>query len=97
MRGHAMENLGRVYLEIGQPHQAIASLSQAHRLHVASGDLRGQAMTLKLLGRAQHDAGQDNRARTSLSAAFGLFERLKLDAETTAIHATLATLTVSRP
>ncbi len=90
--GHALENLGRMQLESGRPGEAIASLTEAHRLHVASGDLMGQAGTLKHLGRAHRDAGQEDQARESLAAALTLFEKLKADAEAQAIRSALTAL-----
>lgn len=60
-RGHAIENLGRVYLATG-------SLTEAHRLHIVSGDLMGQAVALKDLGRAQRATGHEDQARESLAA-----------------------------
>jgi tetratricopeptide (TPR) repeat protein len=88
-RGHAMENLGRVYLAIGSPAEAIASLTEAHRLHVASGDLMGQAVALKDLAQAQRATGHEDQARGSLTAALSLFEELKADAEAEAIRSML--------
>lgn len=88
--GHMMHNLGRVYLESGRITEAIATLTEAHRLHVASGDLMGEALSLKYLGQAQRGAGQEDQARESLAAALVLFENLRADAEAEAIHFTLA-------
>jgi len=79
-------------LESGRPGEAIASLTEAHRLHMASGDLMGQAGTLKHLGRAHRDAGQEDQARESLAAALTLFEKLKADAEAQAIRSALTAL-----
>lgn len=88
-RGHAMENLGRVYLETGDLTEAIASLTKAHRLHVTSGDLMGQAVALRDLGRAQRATGHEDQARESLAAALALFEKLGVDAEVKATRSTL--------
>jgi DNA-binding SARP family transcriptional activator/tetratricopeptide (TPR) repeat protein len=90
--GHALENLGRMQLESGRPGEAIASLTEAYRLHVASGDLMGQAGTLQHLARAHRDAGQEDQARESLAAALALFEKLKADAEAQAIRSALTAL-----
>ena len=48
--GHALHNLGRVYLHLGRTDDAIACLTEAISQHRASGDLVGEAMTLKHLG-----------------------------------------------
>jgi DNA-binding SARP family transcriptional activator/tetratricopeptide (TPR) repeat protein len=91
-QGFVMESLGRIYLESGRLPEAIASLSEAHRLHVVQGQLLGQAVALRHLGEAQHSAGQTDRARESLVAALALFESLKSDTEIKAIHVALAAL-----
>jgi hypothetical protein len=80
VHGYLMHNLGRVFLETGRIAEAIATLIQAHGLHVASGDVRGQAVTLSYLGRAQHAVGQESQARASMSVAAELFESLGADA-----------------
>lgn len=79
--GHVLHNLGRVYLESGCLDDAIASLTEAYRLHIASGDLRGQAIALKHLGLARHQVGRADQARESLTAALRLFEDLHEDTE----------------
>ena len=87
--GHIVEGLGRVHMKSGRPQEAIASFTEAYRLHVASGDLLGQAGTLKYLGQAQRDAGHEDRARESLAAALELFEKMQAVAEIAAIRAAL--------
>jgi tetratricopeptide (TPR) repeat protein len=87
--GHIVEGLGRVHMKSGRPHEAIASFTEAYRLHVASGDLLGQAGTLKYLGQALRDAGHEDRARESLAAALELFEKMQAGAEVAAIRAAL--------
>jgi tetratricopeptide (TPR) repeat protein len=91
-KGHALHNLGRVYLESGRPDDAIASLNEAYRVHQAAGDLIGQALTLKYLGRARHATGGDDQARQEWTAALAIFESLKADLEVANIHAALASL-----
>jgi DNA-binding SARP family transcriptional activator len=90
--GHATLSLGRVLLESGRFDDAIASLREAHQLHLASGDLIGQANALKYLGTAQRQAGQGEAARESWTAALVIFENLKADAEVAEIHIALAAL-----
>lgn len=82
----------RIYLESGRLPEAIASLSEAHSLHLASGDLMGQAAALKYLGQAQHGVGQADQARESLQAALALIVDLDATAEVENIQAALAAL-----
>jgi DNA-binding SARP family transcriptional activator/tetratricopeptide (TPR) repeat protein len=91
-QGHALHNLGRVYLQSGRVDEAIHSLTEAHRLHLASGDLKGQATALKFLGYAQRGGGREDEARESLSAALVIFEELAEVVEIEAIHSALAAL-----
>ncbi|MBO0820106.1 MAG: tetratricopeptide repeat protein, partial [Nocardiopsaceae bacterium] len=84
--GHALGNLGQVYLRSGRPDDAIAALTEAHRLHLSSGDLMGQAIALKRLGLAQDRVGQAEAARESLTSALRLFEELKEDTEAVQIR-----------
>jgi tetratricopeptide (TPR) repeat protein len=91
-RGHVTENLGRIHLESGRLPEAIASLSEAHRFHLASGDLMGQATALKYLGEAQHGVGEADQARESLQAALAVFRTLKATPEVERIQAALTAL-----
>jgi DNA-binding SARP family transcriptional activator/tetratricopeptide (TPR) repeat protein len=93
VRADAIQNLGRVDLASGRPHKAIARLTEAYLLHVASGDLSGQAMALKYLGQAQREAGQEDKAGESLAVALVLFEKLRADVEAEEIRSTLEALT----
>lgn len=87
--GHAHYNLGRVHLKSGRLEDAITSLMEAHRQHVASGYLMGQANTLRQLGVAQHHAGHVEQARKSMIAALELFEELNADIEAEAARYSL--------
>jgi DNA-binding SARP family transcriptional activator/tetratricopeptide (TPR) repeat protein len=89
-RGHVLENLGRIDLESGRLPEAITTLSEAHRIHVAQGHLMGQAMVLKYLAKAQRGVGQEDQARTSLRTALTLFENLGADEEAETINFMLA-------
>src|ERR1700733_10270883 len=91
-RGYATENLGRVYLESDRLSEAIASLNEAYRLHLADGALRAQAAALKYLAEAQRRAGYADQARESLTEAVALFKKLNADAEVAAAQAALAAL-----
>jgi DNA-binding SARP family transcriptional activator/tetratricopeptide (TPR) repeat protein len=90
--GYALQNLGSVYLKSGRTDDAIASFTEAHRVHVASGDLRGQARALMFLGYTQRDNGQEENGRESLTAALVIFRSLQEDAEVEAIQSALAAL-----
>jgi len=91
-RGYATENLGRVYLESGRLSEAIASLTEAYRLHLADGALRAQAAALKYLAEAQRRAGYADQARESLTAAAALFRKLNVGEEVAAAQSALAEL-----
>ena len=91
-QGFALHNLGRVHLESGRPDEAIASLTEAHRIHRASGDLIGQAVTLRHLGQARHAVGDDDGARQAWTAALAIYRSLEADPEVADISAALKTL-----
>jgi tetratricopeptide (TPR) repeat protein len=91
-RGYATENLGRVYLESDRLSEAIASLNEAYRLHLADGALRAQAAALKYLAEAQRRAGYADQARESLTEAVVLFKKLNAVAEMEAAQSALAAL-----
>jgi DNA-binding SARP family transcriptional activator/tetratricopeptide (TPR) repeat protein len=90
VRGNALENLGRIHLEAGRLSEAIADLAESHRLQVASGQMMGQAVALKLLGHAQRASGQADRARESLAKALIIFDDLGITTEVQAIRSDLA-------
>jgi DNA-binding SARP family transcriptional activator len=96
-RGYAMEILGRVYLESGRLTEAIASLTEAYRLHVADGALRAQAAALKYLAEAQRRAGYADQARESLTVADALFRKLNVGEEVAAVQSALAELALAAP
>jgi DNA-binding SARP family transcriptional activator len=91
-KGHALHNLGRVHLESGRPDGAIASLTEARRVHQASGDLIGQALALRYLGDARLAVGDKDAARQAWTDALAIFEDLKADAEVAEIRSSLASL-----
>jgi DNA-binding SARP family transcriptional activator/Tfp pilus assembly protein PilF len=90
--GYVLENLGRIYLRKGDLSEAIATLSQAHRHHLANGHVVKQAQALKYLAEAQRDAGYQDRARESLTAALALYTELRADEEADAIQRALASM-----
>lgn len=91
-QGYALHNLGRVYLQSGRTADAIASLTEAHRFHQASGDLIGQAIALKYLGQARQAAGDEDAARQAWTAALAIFENLGSDTDVADVKAALAGL-----
>jgi DNA-binding SARP family transcriptional activator len=80
-KGHALRNLGRVHLESGRPDDAIASLTEARRIHLAWGDLIGEAVTSRYLGDACLAVGDRDAARQAWTGALAIFESLKAGAE----------------
>ncbi|WP_222849338.1 AfsR/SARP family transcriptional regulator [Trebonia kvetii] len=92
--GHALHNLGLVYLRQRRLAEATARLEEALLKHRASGALDGEAWTLKSLGTAQAEAGSVAAARNSLAGALRIFEQIGYRddaAETEALLASLAT------
>ena len=90
--GHALSNLGRVYLLQHRLDEAIVSLQQAIRKHRASGTLEGEPF--KHLGQAQAESGSDADAVASLTEALRIFEQTgdrEQAAETSALLASLPT------
>ena len=90
--GHALHNLGLVYLLQHRLDEAIASFQEAIRKHWASGTLDGEAF--KHLGQAQVEIGSDADAAGSLTEALRIFEQIgdrEQAAETSELLASLAT------
>jgi len=95
--GHALHNLGLVYLLQHRLDEAIASFQEAIRKHRASGMLDGEAF--KHLGQAQAEAGSDADAAASLTEALRMFGQIgdkEQAAETSELLASLATRHGSR-
>lgn len=74
--GHALHNLGLVYMRQDRLDDAFASFSEALAKHRASGDLDGEGWTLKSLGVAQAEVGSRAEARESLTKALRIFEQI---------------------
>jgi DNA-binding SARP family transcriptional activator/tetratricopeptide (TPR) repeat protein len=90
MEGHALNNLGHVYLLQHRLDEAIVSLQEAIRKHRASGTLDGEAF--KHLGQAQAEVGSEADAVASLAEALRIFEQIgdqEQAAETAALLASL--------
>ena len=90
--GWALDNLGRVYLALGRIDDAASSLTDAIDAHRASGELAGQATTLKHLGHARSAAGDLAAARNSWTEALSIFEQIDERAEAAEVAAALASL-----
>jgi DNA-binding SARP family transcriptional activator len=76
VEGHALHNLGRVFLRLHRLDEAIASFTEALSKHRAAGLLDGEAWTLKDLAEARAEVGDMTEARASLAAATRIFEQL---------------------
>jgi tetratricopeptide (TPR) repeat protein len=90
--GHALNNLGFVYMRQHRLDQAVATLEEAVSRHRASGDRGGEAQALMNLGTAQAETGSQTEARTSLTDALGIFNQIgdqERAAETVALLASL--------
>jgi DNA-binding SARP family transcriptional activator len=89
--GHALHNLGHVYLLQHRLDEAITSFEEAIRKHRASGTLDGE--TFKHLGQAQAENGRDADAAASLAEALRIFEQMgdrEQAAETSELLASLS-------
>jgi tetratricopeptide (TPR) repeat protein len=90
--GHALANLGRVYVRQRRLADALARFEEALPPLRGVGDRDGEAWTLRSLGSAQADSGVVAEARVSLSGALRLFEQMgdqEQAAETAALLASL--------
>jgi len=76
VEGHALHNLGCVFLRLHRIDEAIASFNEALRKHQAAGLLVGEAWTHKNLAEARAESGDAAGARASLTAAIRIFEQI---------------------
>jgi DNA-binding SARP family transcriptional activator/tetratricopeptide (TPR) repeat protein len=93
VEGHALHNLGLVYLREHRLNEAIVRFREALSKHRAVGSLFGEASTLRHLGEAQVESGGEADARTSLTGALSIFEQigdLEQAAETKALLVSLS-------
>jgi tetratricopeptide (TPR) repeat protein len=90
--GHALHNLGQVYQSQHRLDEAVASYEDARRKHRASGELWGEAMTLKHLGEVHAETGDPGKSRASLSEALRIFEQIGDHAEAAETAALIASL-----
>jgi tetratricopeptide (TPR) repeat protein len=94
--GHALANLGRVYLRQHRLDEAIARLEESLSRHRASGDRGGEAFALMTLGAAQAEAGSRAEARASLTEALRIFEQIGDEQQTAETVALLTSLSAVR-
>ena len=90
--GHALHNLGRVYMRQHRLDEAVARLEEAVSRHRASGDRGGEAWSLMSLGTAQVETGSWTEAGASLTEALRIFKQIgdqEQAAETAALLASL--------
>ena len=87
--GHALHNLGIVYMRRHHFDEAIATLEEAVSRHRASGDRGGEARALRSLGTALSETGSPAEARASLTEALRIFEQIGDQAEVSEIRSAL--------
>jgi DNA-binding SARP family transcriptional activator/tetratricopeptide (TPR) repeat protein len=97
VEGHALHNLGRVFLRLHRVDEAIASLSEALRKYQAAGLLYSVALTLTELAAARVKTGDIAEANASLTRAIRVFEQMGDQAEAAKAASLLASLTAELP
>ncbi|MGH3297889.1 MAG: AfsR/SARP family transcriptional regulator [Trebonia sp.] len=94
--GHALHNLGLVYMRQHRLDEAIARLEEAVSRHRASGDRDGEAWALMSLGTAQAETGNRTAARVSLTEALRIFKQIGYQEQADEAVALLASLPAGR-
>jgi DNA-binding SARP family transcriptional activator len=94
--GHALANLGRVYLRQHRLDEAIARSEEALSRHRVSGDRGGEAFALMILGAAQAETGSQTEARASLTEALRIFEQIGDEQQAVETVALLTSLSAVR-
>jgi tetratricopeptide (TPR) repeat protein len=89
VEGHALHNLGIVYMRRHRLGEAIATLEEAVSRHRASGDRGGQAWALRSLGTVLAETGNPAEATASLTEALRIFEQIGDQVEATDIRSAL--------
>ena len=90
--GHALHNLGLVYMRQHRLDEAVARLEEAVSRHQASGDRGGEAWSLMSLGTAQVETGSWTEAEASLTEALRIFRQIGDQEQAAATAALLASL-----
>jgi tetratricopeptide (TPR) repeat protein len=90
--GHALNNLGLVYMRQHRLDEAIPRLEEAVSRHRASGDRSGEAWALLNLGTAQAETDSRIAARASLTEALRIFKQIGNQEQAAEIAALLASL-----
>ena len=90
--GHALANLGRVYMRQHRLDEAVARLEEAISRHRASGDRGGEAWALMYLGTGQAENGRRTAARASLTEASRVFMQIGFQEQAAEAVALLASL-----
>jgi tetratricopeptide (TPR) repeat protein len=90
--GHALHNLGLVYMRQHRLDEAVARLEEAVSRHQASGDRGGEAWSLMSLGTAQVETGSLTEAKASLTEALRIFKQIGDQEQAAATAALLASL-----
>ncbi len=93
--GYALYCLGRCYLSLGRDADALDCLRQALTSHRTAGNWHRQAVTLRLLGRAQARSDLVAEARESWTRAAALFDELGDSAQAAEIRAEQVTSGIS--
>jgi DNA-binding SARP family transcriptional activator len=88
--GHALHNLGRVFLRQHRLDDAVTNCTEAVRKHRAAGDLAGEAIAFKHLGEAYELTGNTEQARVAWTAALTIFEEIGDHAQAAEATAALA-------
>jgi DNA-binding SARP family transcriptional activator len=88
--GHALHNLGHVFVRQHRPDDAVASCTEAIRMHRAAGDLAGEAAAFNFLGQAYKLTGNTEEARAAWTTALTIFEQVGDHARAAEVAAELA-------
>ena len=88
--GHALHNLGRVFLRQRRLDDAVTNCTEAVRKHRAAGDLAGEAIAFKHLGEAYELTGNTEQARAAWTTALAIFEEIGDHAQAAEVTGALA-------
>jgi DNA-binding SARP family transcriptional activator len=93
--GYALYCLGRYYLSLGRNEDALTCLRQALTSHQTAGNRHRQAVTLRLLGRAEVRNDLESQARESWAQAAAIFDDLGDSAQAAEVRTELTTSAIS--